>query len=172
VLAGVGVRRGGGDNRVPLSAHRWVIESADDSTESAGAAAVRGVARAALPSRRRQRKQTFFSTHWEIGTTLPAGPIESRYESQYLDLGAFWSTRRQLFFFFGVLLFYHMSTASRNPDPVPAFGPRMVCVGCDMIGADARLNWRERYDPRSLSAAHAGDRISLGRPSCIMSIWW
>jgi len=29
--------------------------------------------------------------------------------------------------------------------PVPAFGPRMVCTGCGMIGADARPNWRERY---------------------------
>ena len=27
--------------------------------------------------------------------------------------------------------------------PVPAFGPRMVCTGCGMIGADARPNWRE-----------------------------
>jgi hypothetical protein len=31
--------------------------------------------------------------------------------------------------------------------PVPTFGPRMVCTGCGMIGADARPNWRERYDP-------------------------
>ena len=28
--------------------------------------------------------------------------------------------------------------------PVPAFGPRMVCMGCGMIGADARPNWQER----------------------------
>jgi len=28
--------------------------------------------------------------------------------------------------------------------PVPEFGPRMVCTGCGMIGADARPNWRER----------------------------
>jgi len=27
--------------------------------------------------------------------------------------------------------------------PVPAFGPRMVCTGCGMIGADARPNWNE-----------------------------
>jgi len=27
---------------------------------------------------------------------------------------------------------------------VPAFGPRMVCTGCGMIGADARPNWTER----------------------------
>jgi hypothetical protein len=27
--------------------------------------------------------------------------------------------------------------------PVPAFGPKMVCTGCGMIGADARPNWRE-----------------------------
>jgi hypothetical protein len=27
--------------------------------------------------------------------------------------------------------------------PVPVFGPRMVCTGCGMIGADARPNWNE-----------------------------
>ena len=27
--------------------------------------------------------------------------------------------------------------------PVPAFGPRMVCTRCGMIGADARPNWAE-----------------------------
>jgi hypothetical protein len=26
---------------------------------------------------------------------------------------------------------------------VPAFGPRMVCTRCGIIGADARPNWRE-----------------------------
>ena len=31
--------------------------------------------------------------------------------------------------------------------PVPAFGPRMVCTGCGMIGADARPNWPERHVP-------------------------
>ena len=35
--------------------------------------------------------------------------------------------------------------------PVPAFGPRMVCTGCGMIGADARPNWRERYDPGQIT---------------------
>ena len=36
-------------------------------------------------------------------------------------------------------------SAERWPDdiPVPAFGPRMVCTGCGIIGADARPNWRE-----------------------------
>jgi hypothetical protein len=28
--------------------------------------------------------------------------------------------------------------------PVPAFGPRMVCTSCDIIGAFARPNWQER----------------------------
>jgi hypothetical protein len=28
--------------------------------------------------------------------------------------------------------------------PVQAFGPRMVCTGCGIIGADARPNWREK----------------------------
>ena len=31
--------------------------------------------------------------------------------------------------------------------PVPAFGPRMVCTACGMIGADARPNWRENPAP-------------------------
>ena len=35
--------------------------------------------------------------------------------------------------------------------PSPAFGPRMVCTGCGMIGADARPNWRERYDPGQMT---------------------
>jgi hypothetical protein len=32
------------------------------------------------------------------------------------------------------------------PDDVllPSFGPRMVCTGCGMIGADVRPNWKER----------------------------
>ena len=30
--------------------------------------------------------------------------------------------------------------------PVPAFGPRMVCTRCGMIGADARPDWTE-YAP-------------------------
>jgi hypothetical protein len=35
----------------------------------------------------------------------------------------------------------------RYPDavPVPAFGPRMVCTRCGMIGADARPNWAESH---------------------------
>jgi len=31
---------------------------------------------------------------------------------------------------------------------------RMVCTGCGMIGADARPNWRERYDPGPISRGH------------------
>jgi len=27
---------------------------------------------------------------------------------------------------------------------VPAFGPRMVCTGCGIVGADARPNGQER----------------------------
>jgi hypothetical protein len=27
--------------------------------------------------------------------------------------------------------------------PVPAFGPRMVCTRCGIIGADALPNWKE-----------------------------
>jgi hypothetical protein len=35
--------------------------------------------------------------------------------------------------------------------PVPAFGPRMVCTSCGLIGADARPNWQERPQWESLT---------------------
>jgi hypothetical protein len=38
--------------------------------------------------------------------------------------------------------------------PVSAFGPRMVCTGCGMIGADARSNWREQHDPGQITRGH------------------
>jgi hypothetical protein len=38
--------------------------------------------------------------------------------------------------------------------PVPAFGPRMVCTGCGMVGPDARPNWRERHDPGQITRGH------------------
>lgn len=36
-------------------------------------------------------------------------------------------------------------TIDRYPDrvTVPAFGPRMVCTRCGLVGADARPNWLE-----------------------------
>ena len=37
--------------------------------------------------------------------------------------------------------------------PVPAFGPRMVCNACGMIGADARPNWSEVPLRESLTGA-------------------
>jgi hypothetical protein len=27
---------------------------------------------------------------------------------------------------------------------VPTFGPRMVCTRCEIVGADARPNWKEQ----------------------------
>ena len=35
--------------------------------------------------------------------------------------------------------------------PVPAFGPRMVCTSCGIIGAFARPNWQERAPSESLT---------------------
>jgi hypothetical protein len=36
--------------------------------------------------------------------------------------------------------------------PVPAFGPRMVCTGCGIIGgADVRPNWLERPGRESIT---------------------
>jgi hypothetical protein len=34
---------------------------------------------------------------------------------------------------------------------VPAFGPRMVCTGCFIVGADARPNWKEQPPRESLT---------------------
>jgi hypothetical protein len=41
----------------------------------------------------------------------------------------------------------------RWPDaiPVPSFGPRMVCTGCGIIGADAHPNWSDRPGRESLT---------------------
>jgi hypothetical protein len=38
--------------------------------------------------------------------------------------------------------------------PVPSFGPRMVCTGCGIVGADARPNWTERQERPSLTGEH------------------
>jgi hypothetical protein len=35
--------------------------------------------------------------------------------------------------------------------PVPAFGPRMVCTSCAIVGAFARPNWQERPNSESLT---------------------
>jgi len=40
--------------------------------------------------------------------------------------------------------------------PVPAFGPRMVCTRCGIIGADVRPNWREQPERPSLTGAQWG----------------
>jgi hypothetical protein len=37
--------------------------------------------------------------------------------------------------------------------PVPAFGPRMACTICGVIGADARPNWQERAPPNLFGPA-------------------
>ena len=35
--------------------------------------------------------------------------------------------------------------------PVPAFGPRMVCTACGIVGADLRPNWKERSGRETLT---------------------
>jgi hypothetical protein len=170
VLAGGRRKARSGDNRVPLSAHRWVIESADDITESAGAAAVRGVARAALSSRRRQRKHTLYSPgypdHALDGPTI-------RIRESILDMGVFWSTKRQLFLFLACCFSITRSRRQVGTQPPNAHVyysacpravcnvvpdaesvPRMVCIGCRMIGSDARPKWREHYDLGAITRGH------------------
>jgi hypothetical protein len=34
---------------------------------------------------------------------------------------------------------------------VPTFGPRMVCTGCGIVGADARRRWSEQPPRESLT---------------------
>jgi hypothetical protein len=54
-------------------------------------------------------------------------------------------------------LCHHRTILSADPwpdhVPVPAFGPRMVCTRCGIVGADARPNWQER--PARLNGAGA-----------------
>jgi hypothetical protein len=38
-----------------------------------------------------------------------------------------------------------------NDVPVPSFGPRMVCTGCGIVGADVRPNWTDRPSLPSLT---------------------
>jgi hypothetical protein len=52
-------------------------------------------------------------------------------------------------------LCHHKAVLAGDPwpdhAPVPSFGPRMVCTGCGIIGADARANWGERQERPSLT---------------------
>jgi hypothetical protein len=34
---------------------------------------------------------------------------------------------------------------------VPSFGPRMVCTGCGIVGADARPNWQKQPPHKSIT---------------------
>jgi hypothetical protein len=44
-------------------------------------------------------------------------------------------------------------SADRWPDDValPTLGPRMVCTGREIVGADARPNWKEQPPRESLT---------------------
>jgi hypothetical protein len=50
---------------------------------------------------------------------------------------------------------YHQAVLSADlwPDhfAVPAFGPRMVCTRCGIVGADARPNWKEQPPRETLT---------------------
>jgi hypothetical protein len=109
------------------------------STESAGAAAVRGVARAALPSRRRQRKQTFSHAMFvpsllteRPGPTLPPAPPESMRVNTW-TWALFWSVRCQLSFFltccFSITRLAPQMARARRPRTDNTSTLRRGCVG-------------------------------------------
>jgi len=54
---------------------------------------------------------------------------------------------------------HHHAVLSVDPWPdsvtVPSFGPRMVCTGCGIIGADARPNWKEQTPRETLTGSSA-----------------
>jgi hypothetical protein len=50
--------------------------------------------------------------------------------------------------------------------PVPSFGPRMVCTGCGIVGADARPNWQERSSRESLTGVQWRGRPSRQSRAC------
>jgi hypothetical protein len=52
------------------------------------------------------------------------------------------------------------------PDHVPvlAFGPRIVCTKCGIVGADARPNWREQ--PARETLAHYAAQNRIGERGC------
>jgi hypothetical protein len=45
---------------------------------------------------------------------------------------------------------------------VPAFGPRMVCTSCGIIGAHARPNWQEQPPSKSLTGRQRPSAFSSG----------
>jgi hypothetical protein len=63
---------------------------------------------------------------------------------------------------------HHRAIMSADPwpddVPVPAFGPRMVCTRCGIVGADARPNWREQpaREGPGTTLVGSGVRFSAG----------
>jgi hypothetical protein len=57
-------------------------------------------------------------------------------------------------------------SADRWPDDlaVPTFGPRMVCTGCGIVGADARPNWKEQPQRESLTGIQWQALSATARP--------
>jgi hypothetical protein len=52
----------------------------------------------------------------------------------------------------------------RDDVAVPAFGPRMVCTGCGIVGADARPNWKEQPARESFTGVQWRDQSATARP--------
>jgi hypothetical protein len=53
-----------------------------------------------------------------------------------------------------ILEIRHGDSQEADDVPVPSFGPRMVCTGCGIVGADARPNWKDRQERPSLTGEH------------------
>jgi hypothetical protein len=94
-----------------------------------------------------------FAAPAPAGFSLAACVVAWRYASRTLrpdDLGHMRRNGvRSLAVYCGAIDCHHAAVLNveRYPDdvPVPAFGPRMRCIACGHLGADARPNWA---DPR------------------------
>jgi hypothetical protein len=65
---------------------------------------------------------------------------------------AAWSIGGAVISAFALFMFYGEGTPSNLAlGSVPAFGPRMVCTSCGIVGADARPNWKEEPPRESLT---------------------
>ena len=173
MLAGVGVRRGSGDGYLcPLTdGSSNLLMTARNPLAPPLSGALR-----ALPYPRGGASESRLFTHRDIGDHAPDGPANQDTRVNTWT----WAFSGQLsvncFYFLACCFSITRSrwqVATQPPNahvycsacpravcnvvadaesvPVPAFGPRMVCTGCGIIGADVRPNWQERSARASIT---------------------